>query len=66
MTLCVGVLTGSSGGTVEAATEITVNAGAGVIAADSVTTAVADGRLCLTSSSRSQTTFDVSGWWLPA
>lgn len=49
----------------EAATS-SVNAGGGVIAANSLTTAVSDGRLCLASSRRAQTVFDTSGWWVPS
>ncbi|MEP4650383.1 MAG: SGNH/GDSL hydrolase family protein, partial [Ilumatobacter sp.] len=42
------------------------NAGAGVIGANSVTTSVTNGRMCLTSSARAQTVFDTNGWWIDA
>lgn len=42
-----------------------VNAGAGVIATNSVTVTVSNGRLCVLSSARAQTVFDTSGWWIP-
>ncbi|BAN03297.1 SGNH/GDSL hydrolase family protein [Ilumatobacter coccineus] len=41
-----------------------VNAGSGAIAANSLTSAVFDGRLCLYASSAMHTVFDVNGWWV--
>lgn len=41
-----------------------VNAGGGTIAANSLTSAVFDGRLCLFASAAMHTVFDVNGWWV--
>ncbi|MFN3255066.1 MAG: GDSL-type esterase/lipase family protein [Ilumatobacter sp.] len=41
-----------------------VNAGAGRTAANSITTSVFAGRMCLFASSTMQTVFDTGGWWV--
>lgn len=43
-----------------------VNVAAGAIAANSVTTAVLGGRLCLAVSATTNTVFDTGGWWIPS
>lgn len=43
-----------------------VNAPAGAIRTNAVTTGVDDGRLCLFARSRATTVFDTTGWWVPA
>ncbi len=43
-----------------------VNAGAGQVLANSLTTGVSDsGRLCVYSQPATQSLFDVTGWWVP-
>lgn len=41
-----------------------VNVGPGAIAANTVTTAVFSGRMCVFSSGAQQTVFDTNGWWV--
>ncbi len=46
------------------ATTASVNAASGSIAANSLTSVLADGRLCVTSSTGAHVIFDTSGWWV--
>lgn len=43
-----------------------VNAGSGRVLANSVTTGVDAGRLCVFARSATTTVFDTTGWWIPA
>ena len=43
-----------------------VNAAIGTIMANSLTSAITDGRLCITSSARAHAVFDTNGWWVAA
>lgn len=47
-----------------AATTASVNASGGSIAANSLTSVLSDGRLCITSSTGAHVIFDTSGWWV--
>ena len=53
-------------GCVGTAGTASVNAAANSIAANSLTSAVTRGRLCITSSARSHVVFDTNGWWVDA
>lgn len=43
-----------------------VNAGRDTVVANSLTSAITDGRICVSSSARSHVLFDTNGWWVPS
>ncbi len=53
-------------GCVGTASTAAVNAAGGTIVANSLTSAVFGGRLCITASARSHVVFDTNGWWVAA
>lgn len=53
-------------GCVGTAVNASVNAASDTIVANSLTSAITDGRLCITSSTRAHVVFDTNGWWVTA